>query len=82
MGKKKEKEKKEDRKDSGTCAICYMQQCVKDAAERNTEFFVHMNRARIEFLKGVKSLVDSQIKAAQKQTDERERKMSKIHVED
>lgn len=82
MAKKKEKKEKEARKDPGTCPICYLQQCAKDAADKNAEFFAHMNRARIEFLKGIKSLVDSQIKDAQKRTDEGERKVSKIRVED
>jgi hypothetical protein len=33
----------------------------RDLAERNSPFLEHMNNARIEFLEGIKSLIDARI---------------------
>ena len=49
---------------------------------RKSEFAKHMNQSRIEFLKGIRSLVDERIDNLEKQRSSRgKKKMTKIKVE-
>jgi len=49
---------------------------------RKSEFAKHMTQSRIEFLKGIRSLVDERIDTLEKQRSTRgKKKMTKIKVE-
>jgi hypothetical protein len=49
---------------------------------RKSEFAKHMTQSRIEFLKGIRSLVDERIDSLEKQRSGRgKKKMTKIKVE-
>lgn len=44
-----------------TCPLCLMMEAFESCAERHEGVMKHIRAARIEFLEGVKSLVESQI---------------------
>jgi len=49
---------------------------------RKSQFYNHMNRSRIEFLKGVKSLLDDRIEYLEKKGSEKAgAKLTKVKVE-
>ena len=49
---------------------------------KKSEFAKHMTQSRIEFLKGIRSLVDERIESLEKQHSSRgKKKMTKIKVE-
>ncbi len=50
--------------------------------DRKSAFFQHMNNARIEFLEGIKSLIDARIEAIKKEAGGKKSKLTKIKVED
>ena len=81
--KRQTQKKQQDREETKTCPICGLRKYLEEMVGGNTAFLAHMRQARMEFLKGIKSLVDSQVKAAEKRgTTNKERKMTKIDVED
>jgi hypothetical protein len=49
---------------------------------KETEFFEHLTRSRIEFLKAIKSLIDEKIDSLEKkETKKGKKKMTKIKVQ-
>jgi hypothetical protein len=78
MGKEKKKEE--------TVIDCPMARFCRDlekAFRGKSKFFEHMTRSRIEFLKGVKTLVDERIEDLENRASRKaEKKITKIEVED
>ncbi len=58
------------------CPLCRFLSEVCEGLEAKSEFWGHFNNARIEFLEGIKGLIDSRIASLRK----REKKVTKIEV--
>jgi hypothetical protein len=82
MAPKKKASKTTGKEESFVCPLCLFLGCVRDATEKKSDFLQHMNNARIEFLEGIKSLIDERIEAAKKGTKAGKSKLTKIKVED
>lgn len=82
MAPKKSAEKKVEKDKDIVCPMCFLAACLKDMVDRKSAFFEHMTNARIEFLEGIKSLIDSHIEAIKKETGRKKSKLTKIKVED
>jgi hypothetical protein len=55
---------------------------LEKATGGNSEFFAHLSRSRIEFLKAMRAFVDERIEGLEKKTPPRaQKKMTKIKVE-
>ena len=55
---------------------------LEDVMGKKSKFFEHMTRSRIEFLKGIRSLLDERIDHYEKKgTKKAAKKMTKIKVE-
>ena len=55
---------------------------IEKAFGKNSSFYKHMTRSRIEFLKGVKSLLDDRIERLEKKYSKKNgAKMTKVKVE-
>jgi len=78
--KKRGKKMAED--EAFVCPVCVLVSCVKEMVDRESPFFEHMNNARVEFLEGIKALVDTRIQAMKKGAASRKSKLTKIKVED
>ncbi|UCD72279.1 MAG: hypothetical protein JSW70_04600 [Syntrophobacterales bacterium] len=65
------------------CPFCLFFSKLKEMGGRKPEFWGHMNNARIEFLEGIKFLIDDRIETL-KRTRERKKgkSFSKIEVGD
>ena len=75
--------KKTGREDEGfICPVCLVMRCLRDTVDRKSPFFEHMNNARVEFLEGIKSLIDERIEAIKKGPGTRKSRLTKIKVED
>ena len=72
-------------KDKGEQLLCPVGRFFADLESRfggKSEFFKHMNSSRMEFLKGIRSLVDERIESLEKKgAEKKERKSAKIKVE-
>ena len=80
MKKKDEGDPKEERLE---CPLCLLFSKLKEMGGRKSEFWGHMNNARIEFLEGIKSLIDERIEALKKTKEKtRGKRFSKIEVGD
>lgn len=56
---------------------------LEKALGRKSKFLEHMTRSRIEFLKGVRALVDGHIEDLEKKADKRSgKRITKIEVEE
>jgi hypothetical protein len=64
------------------CPMCLAVRCLRDMVDRKSPFFEHMKNARVEFLEGVKSLIDERIEAIKKGGRTRKSRLTKIKVED
>jgi hypothetical protein len=64
------------------CPMCLVVRCFRDMVDRKSPFFKHMNNARLEFLEGIKSLIDERIEAIKKGPKTGKSKLTKIKVED
>ena len=82
MAPKKTAEKRAEKEQEFVCPVCLLVGCARDMVDRESPFFEHMNNARIEFLEGVKALIDSRIEAIKKATGSKKSKLTKIKVED
>jgi hypothetical protein len=82
MATKRRVKKTSEKEEEAVCPICVVQKCVREMAEKNAAFFEHMNNARIEFLEGIKSLIDIQIESAKKDGKGKRSRLTKIKVED
>ena len=75
--------KKAKKEDEGfICPMCFVSRCLRDMVDRKSPFFEHMNNARVEFLEGIKSLIDERIEAIKKGSGTRKSRLTKIKVED
>lgn len=78
----KKKGKKKAEEEAFVCPMCLVLGCVRDMVDRESPFFEHMNNARVEFLEGIKALVDARIQAIKKGTGSKRSRLTKIKVED
>lgn len=75
--------KKSGKEDEGfICPMCLVVRCLRDMVDRKSPFFEHMSNARVEFLEGIKSLIDERIEAIKKGPGTRKSRLTKIKVED
>jgi len=80
MRKKDEGDPKEERLE---CPFCLFFSKLKEMGGRKSEFWGHMNNARIEFLEGIKSLIDDRIETLKKAREKpKGKRFSKIEVAD
>jgi hypothetical protein len=82
MATKKRVNKEADKDEAFVCPVCLLMNCVRDLADRESPFFEHMNNARVEFLEGIKALVDSRIQAIKKGARSKRSRLTKIKVEE
>ena len=82
MAGKKRTSKTKEKEEGIVCPMCMLLGCLRDVTDRKSAFFQHMNNARIEFLEGIKSLIDERIEAMKKGTGTRKSRLTKIKVED
>ena len=54
---------------------------LQKASGKKSEFFDHLSRSRVEFLKAIRSLVDEKIDNIEKKSTEAKKKVTKIKVE-
>ena len=73
-----------DLKEEGLeCPFCLFFSKLREVGGRKSEFWGHMNNDRIEFLEGIKFLVDERIETLKKTREKTKRKrFSKIEVGD
>jgi hypothetical protein len=64
------------------CPFCLFFSRVKEMGGRKSQFWGHMNNARIEFLEGIKSLIDERIETLKKARGRTKKRFSKIEVGD
>ena len=77
MAKKERKEKEME-----TCPVCRFFSDVERIAGEKSEFFEHLNKSRVEFLKAIRSLIDERIEGLEgKGSAGARKKMTKIKVE-
>jgi hypothetical protein len=82
MAAKKRVNKKADKDEAFVCPVCVLLSCVRDLVDTESPVFKHMNNARVEFLEGIKALIDARIQAIKKETGSKRSKLMKIKVED
>jgi len=82
MAPQKTAKKTDEEEESFVCPMCLVVRCLRDMVDRKSPFFEHMNNARIEFLEGIKSLIDERIEAIKKGAGTRKSRLTKIKVED
>jgi len=78
----KKRSKKKAEKEAFVCPLCMLAGCVREMVDKKSPFFEHMNNARVEFLEGIKVLLDARIQAMKKGTASKKSKLTKIKVED
>ena len=76
MGKKKNTE---DR--VFLCPVGRFLADLERSGGKKSQFFKHLSRSRIEFLKAFRSLVEERIEILEKKTEDASEKMRKIEVE-
>jgi hypothetical protein len=82
MAPKKTTRKAEEEEESFICPMCLLMRSLRNRMDRKSPFFEHMNNARVEFLEGIKSLIDERIDAIKKGPGTRKSRLTKIRVED
>ena len=76
MGNKKNEDQRTE------CSMSRFFRELEDVMGKKSAFFEHMSRSRIEFLKGIRSLLDDRIQYYEKKGSKKSRqKMTKIRVE-
>ncbi len=82
--KKEAKEKSEEREETKSeCPVCMLLDLGSQIFGKESEFYRHMINARIEFLQGIKSLIDRRIESLEKAKEKPKRKkFTKIEVEE
>jgi len=73
------KEKKE--KEMVLCPVGKFFLDLQNASGKKSEFFDHLSRSRIEFLKAIRSLVDEKLEDFEKKSAKGKKKVTKIKVE-
>ena len=75
------KEKKSDER-VFICPVGKFFSDIEKVSGKGSQFFSHLGRSRIEFLKAIRSLLDDRIEALEKKrTPHSEEKMTRIKVE-
>jgi hypothetical protein len=64
------------------CPLCLLVGSIKDMVDTESAFFKHMRNARIEFLEGLKVLIEDRIEAMKKGTESKRPTLTKIKVEE
>jgi hypothetical protein len=82
MAAKKRVNKKADKDEAFVCPVCVLLGCVRDLVDTESPVFKHMNNARVEFLEGIKALIDARIQVIKKGTGSKRSRLMKIKVED
>jgi hypothetical protein len=82
MAPKKRAKKTPEKEEGFACPVCILLDCLRDMTDRKSAFFHHMTNARIEFLEGIKSLIDERIEAMKKGAGKKKSKLTRIKVED
>jgi hypothetical protein len=82
MAAKKKATRTAEQEEDFICPMCFAVRCLRDTVNRRSPFFEHMNNARIEFLEGIKSLIEERIQTMKKGTRTRKSSLTKIKVED
>ena len=65
-----------------TCPLCMMVDALESCADSHGEFLKHMRNARIEFLEGIKSVVESHIDDLRKKNKSGSGSFKKVEVTD
>jgi hypothetical protein len=79
MSRSKTEGKGKDRRGRETCdcPFCLSGRMWEEARDHYTDFFSHMRKARIEILRGFRSLIDRKIS----NLEQEKRKVTKVKVE-
>ena len=73
---------KKNKKQAVACPVGKFFTELEDVMGKKSAFFEHMSRSRIEFLKGIRSLLDERIDYYERKGSKKPRqKMTKIRVE-
>ena len=75
--KKEEKGKVRVEHERCCCPFCLMRRMTEEAKEDYSGFFAHLRNARIELLRGFRTLIDDRISSLEKQ----KKKVTKVKVE-
>lgn len=75
--KKEEEGKAEMGHQSCCCPFCLSRRMMEEAKEEYSGFFSHLRNARIEVLKGFRTLIDERISSLERQ----KKKVTKVKVE-
>jgi len=74
-------EKKSERKTAG-CPVGSFFEDLEKACGEKSQFFEHMSQSKLEFMKGIRSLLDARIdNLEKKRSGNSAKKMTKIKVE-
>jgi len=82
MAPKKRAKKTPGKEEGFACPVCILLECLRDMTDKKSAFFHHMTNARIEFLEGIKSLIDERIETMKKGAGKKKSKLTRIEVED
>jgi hypothetical protein len=74
---KEEKSKAAREHDTCWCPFCVSNRMMKEAKEQYSGFFSHLRQARIEVLRGLKTLIDERISSLEHD----KKKVTKVKVE-
>ena len=75
-------ERKKSEDEVFVCPVGRFFSDLEKASRRKSKFFEHMNLSRVEFLKGIRSLVDEKIEDLEKKgSSKKDKKATKIKVE-
>ncbi|MEW6358243.1 MAG: hypothetical protein AB1696_18055 [Planctomycetota bacterium] len=74
--------KKAEGKRTLTCPLCMMMEAMGDCVERHEGFVKHMRNARIEFLQGIRSVIDAHIEDLEKKNKSGAGSYKKVEVTD
>lgn len=74
-------EKSNHEKETLLCPVGRFFAELETTAGRKSAFHEHMNKARVEFLKAVRSLVDERIERMETKPEGGERKATRVEVE-
>ena len=76
--KEQQKEEKKEEREQPVCPVgkFFMELCFP----KNSKFFEHLTRSKIEFLKAIRSMIDEKIEYLEKASSPK-KKVTKIEVE-
>ena len=75
------KEKKHKEEEKFHCPVGRFFEDLEGLPGGKSEFFEHLNKSRLEFLKAIRSLVDEKIENIEKKSARKQKKATKIKVE-